>query len=187
MTAKLEILELLESIRPDGRCDDCLSAELDIKPRQTVNMICRPLHAAGKIARDRATCSACGKFKLVNALRSAAEPRPVDAKKPAPVRPAPVAAADVERSRTDLVRICRAIWQRTQKGEAPRSISAVINQLRASGALPQHQASLMLTLCNLRNVHVYENFALGPHENAIAVHAAAAIAEWWASQNKEKA
>jgi hypothetical protein len=89
---------------------------------------------------------------------------------------------DVERARTDIVRICRTVWQRSQTSEAPRSISAVIIQLRSAGALPQHQANLMLTLCNLRNVHVYEDFRLGPHEIAIAAHAAAALSEWWQSE-----
>ena len=86
---------------------------------------------------------------------------------------------DVEKVRTDLVRICRALWLQTQNGEQPRSISVVINQLRSSGALPQHQANLMLTLCGLRNVHVYEGMQLGPHERAILAHAAAALFEWW--------
>jgi hypothetical protein len=95
-----------------------------------------------------------------------------------PTAPTP----DVESVRTDIVRICRALWLRSQQEEQPRSISVVITQLRSSGTVPQHQANLMLTLCNLRNVHVYEELPLGVHEKAILTHAAAALAEWWAKQ-----
>lgn len=183
MTNKLVVLELLESIKPDGRCDDCLSDELGIKPRQKINLICRPLHETGTISRLKAACPRCGKVKLVNTLAAASDDqRVVPRSPPVQVKTTTVSAPDVEKVRTDLVRICRAIWQRTQLTEQPRSISVVINQLRSSGALPQHQANLMLTLCGLRNVHVYEEMPLGAHERAILTHAAAAIDEWWESE-----
>ena len=86
MTYKQDILELLQAVRPDGRCDDCLSDELGIKPRQAVNMACRPLHESGTTTRLKAVCSRCGKDKLVNTLaapndfqrvtRAAAPPAP---------------------------------------------------------------------------------------------------------------
>jgi len=186
MSAKVEILELLEAVHPEGRCDDCLSTELNIKPRQSVNIVCRPLHAAGKITRMKDACSLCGKVKLVNTLTTAGVIRQVEPRSAEPRRQVGRAPEiDIERARTDIVRMCRAIWQRSQSGEAPRSISAVILQLRTVGALPQHHANLMLTLCNLRNVHVYEDFRLGPHENAIAFHASAALSEWWASAGND--
>ena len=85
----------------------------------------------------------------------------------------------MEKTRTDIVHICRALWQGSQVGDAPRSISALINQLRNSGVIPNHEANMMLTLCNLRNVHVYEELTLGPRETAIAVNAESIVAEWW--------
>ena len=181
MSNTLVVLELLETVKPDGRCDDCLSDELNITPRQTVNQICRPLHDAGRVSRLKATCSRCGKVKLVNTMVAPSDYMRV-APRAAAGQGAPSAAPkvpDVEKVRTDLVRICRALWLQTQNGEQPRSISVVINQLRSSGALPQHQANLMLTLCGLRNVHVYEEMQLGTHERAILAHAAAALFEWW--------
>lgn len=67
-TIARKVLHRLEALRPDGRCDDCLSVELDIVPRQAVNMVCRPLQASGVTARRKAVCSRCGRTKLVNAL-----------------------------------------------------------------------------------------------------------------------
>jgi hypothetical protein len=184
MSNTLILLELLESVKPDGRCDDCLSEELSITPRQKVNQICRPLHEAGRIVRLKATCSRCGKVKLVNTLVAANDYYKVAPKSGQPVaRNISAADIDIEKTRTELVRICRTLWQRSQSEEQPRSISVVINQLRSSGVLPNHQASLMLTLCNLRNVHVYEEITLGDHERAIAFHAVAIIGEWWAAES----
>lgn len=182
MTAKLEILELLENIRPDGRCDDCLSQELDIKPRQSVNIVCRSLNDEGRISRLRAACSLCGKVKLVNTLASPTQFQRVEERVGRRETEARPSDFDLEHARTDIVRICRSIWQRTQSAEMPRSISVVINQLRAAGALSHLHASLMLTLCSLRNAHVYEGASLGTHEMAVASHTAAALTEWWDSK-----
>lgn len=47
-------------------CDDCLSEELDINPRQQVNQLCRKLHSEGLIDRASGQCDFCRKDKLVN-------------------------------------------------------------------------------------------------------------------------
>jgi len=39
----------------------------------------------------------------------------------------------------------------------------------------------MLTLCNLRNVYVYENMQLGHREIDIATNALNIIQEWWSN------
>lgn len=47
-------------------CDDCLSDELDIKPRQQINQICRNLMKDGVLNREKRQCAGCSKEKLVN-------------------------------------------------------------------------------------------------------------------------
>jgi len=88
-------------------------------------------------------------------------------------------------SRAD-VRICRALWQETKPGEPPRSLAALINGLKGHAILPSHQANIMLTVCDLRNVHVYEGLELQTREMAVAVNATAIITDWWARQSGEK-
>lgn len=51
------------------RCDDCLSKDAGVKPRQQVNQICRELENAGALTRAERTCPPCGSFKIVNRLR----------------------------------------------------------------------------------------------------------------------
>ncbi len=189
MSNTLDLLELLENISPSGRCDDCLSTELGIQPRQTVNIICRRFREAKKIERFKASCSLCGKVKLINTLASPSSYGTIDTKKrkastesTSKTEPAP--PIDVEKTRTDIVHICRKLWQRTQTSEWPRSISAVIGQLRSNGEIPNHQANMMLTLCNLRNVHVYEDIELGRREMTIAVNAAGIVTDWWLAKQE---
>lgn len=178
MTDSILVLELLDDIKPRGRCDDCLSEELDIRPRQTINQICRTLYAAQSIARVRAECARCGKVKITNSrsdfpavrlpVSGATSPRSVGSH-----------SLDIEKVRTEIVQICRELWRETQSAPASHSISITINTLKNSGTLPSHQANLMLTLCNLRNVHVYEGLQLGLREMTIADNARELVVEWW--------
>src|SRR3954471_3295520 len=66
------ILELLDDISPEAYCDDCISAELDIQPRQQVNQVCRSLEATRQIQRTRSPCRKCGKTKITNTRRPVA-------------------------------------------------------------------------------------------------------------------
>jgi len=47
-------------------CDDCLSDELNIKPRQQVNQICNNLMKKGFLNRVVRQCESCSKYKLIN-------------------------------------------------------------------------------------------------------------------------
>ena len=67
LSSKERILEVLEKVS-NGICDDCLSRESQVFPRQQVNSICRELSNAGKIERKKASCSICSKSKLLNSL-----------------------------------------------------------------------------------------------------------------------
>lgn len=191
MTHIDSILELLDAIAPGAYCDDCLSTELAIQPRQTVNQIGRRLAAGGQTTRETGTCISCSKQKVVNSLVAKGPATRGKAstvvnegrEQKEPQLNAPVTTDfDVEHARTDVVRICSEIWRKHKQGPAPHSISVLINSLRADEFLPTHQANMMLTLCGLRNVYVYENVKIGPRETEIARRAASIIEEWWAMQ-----
>jgi len=53
-----------------GLCDDCLSNQLDIHPRQTVNKLCSKPGCG--IVRGRGICVVCGKVKVLNRLDTTA-------------------------------------------------------------------------------------------------------------------
>ncbi len=44
-------------------CDDCLSKNCDIIPRQTVFQVCTKLNSQGLIERDKTFCNGCGGHK----------------------------------------------------------------------------------------------------------------------------
>jgi hypothetical protein len=184
MPDRAPVLELLEEIRPRGYCDDCLSIELDIQPRQAVNQICRALFAAKSIERAKANCDRCGKEKIINVRnhRAAADVTPKRRVSSELSR-----SLDIEKTRTQVVQICRELWRRTQADSPSHSISATIIALKNKGALPTHQANMMLTLCGLRNVHVYEGLVLGPREILIASNARELVLDWWSKQQENPA
>lgn len=59
---------ILEAVQRPGSalCDDCLSASLNIRPRQQVNRRARDLAKHGRLDRREGDCTACGRTKLVN-------------------------------------------------------------------------------------------------------------------------
>jgi len=88
---------------------------------------------------------------------------------------------DLEHARNDVVRLCARLWRSTQEGDPPRSMSAAIVHLRSCGIIPYVTASLMLTLCAIRNASVYSDWRPNAHELEAGRHALAAIETWWAS------
>jgi len=66
VTNRKAILDYLSNERSSFFCDDCLSEELSIEPRQQVNQICRQLLSEGAIERFKQSCDGCCKIKLVN-------------------------------------------------------------------------------------------------------------------------
>ena len=58
-------------------------------------------------------------------------------------------------------------------------MSALINTLRKEELLPKHQANMMLTLSNLRNVYVYDQVEMGHNEVSVASAAWNIVSEWW--------
>ena len=60
------VKDFLNQKNGKGYCDDCLSDVLKIRPRQTINQLCRHLQDEHKISRIKAECNQCGKLKLIN-------------------------------------------------------------------------------------------------------------------------
>jgi hypothetical protein len=67
MSNRDNILKFLTN-KPDGACDDCVSAKADVSPRQQVNQICNQLQKQGRVKRKLEICSTCNRFKKVNTL-----------------------------------------------------------------------------------------------------------------------
>jgi hypothetical protein len=179
MSSGALIQELLDDLTPQTRCDDCLSDELTIRPRQTVNQLCRLLAAQNRISRARATCTRCGKLKTSNSSNSSpshAHIAPRREKEKAKLRPL---RFDIEKCRTEVVQVCRELWRSSKSKDPPRSVSQLINVLRNDGLLPSHPANMMLTLCGLRNVYVYEALEFSDKELLIAKTAHEIVQDWW--------
>jgi len=187
------ILEFLEVNRSGRYCDDCLSSHLGITPRQQVNQISNRLQRQGAIQRERGLCSLCSRHKIVNGFEPSGPEAPQRESRREP--PATVEVPDslgqpridVEKVRTRIVRMCRDLWRSQKGGDPPTSISAVINILKDDGLLPRHEANMMLTLCHLRNVYVYECIRMGPSERAVAQGAYNIVTKWWESLGADSA
>ena len=60
------VIEFLELHQPKPYCDDCISNETRIEPRQQVNQICNRLSNQGISIRRDVNCTICGKLKKCN-------------------------------------------------------------------------------------------------------------------------
>ena len=52
--------------RLGAMCDDCLSSATMVKPRQTINILCRKLEQQTVLTRRKEVCPRCGVVKIVN-------------------------------------------------------------------------------------------------------------------------
>ena len=175
MTNTDVILEYLDEISPQVACDDCLSAETGVQPRQQVYQICTRLASSGAIDRRRAVCDLCGRPKYTSKTASrvdhSATTATEDSSSQEPI--------DIEKIRTEVVQMCLSAWRNVHREPPPRSVSKLVCQLRDEGHLPGHMANMILTLCNLRNIYVYENMPLGTNERLVAQGAWAIVQEQW--------
>ena len=93
---------------------------------------------------------------------------------------------DIEKIRTQIVHICQEVSKQVKlDSPLPRGIAGIINVLKDEKLVPRHQANMMLTLCGLRNVYVWDGVRLGPHERAVASAAWDIVKEWW-DKNRNK-
>ncbi len=60
---------IIHSLSKDTpQCDDCLSKQTGITPRQAVNKRCRALEKERQVARREELCPGCGRYKIVNRI-----------------------------------------------------------------------------------------------------------------------
>lgn len=91
----------------------------------------------------------------------------------------PSVGFDLERARNTVVKICMHLWRATQEGDPPRVIAATVHHLRTCELIPYVTASLMLTVCAIRNASVYSEWRPSTDETAVARYAFASILSWW--------
>ncbi|MEL1135063.1 hypothetical protein AAC978_07745 [Desulfitobacterium sp. THU1] len=69
MAQKDVVLDFLQQ-HPCIFCDDCLSRETKIEPRQTIFQLCTALYNQELIERDKLECSVCGKIKKASRAKT---------------------------------------------------------------------------------------------------------------------
>lgn len=183
------IVEFLESVGR-GCCDDCISRETGVKPRQQVNQICRRLEEQGKIVREEGRCALGDHRKKLSIVADALRHTPV----------APAAAAQsvelpssrqkgppvaIEHLYNQLDRFCKAVWAKHESTTAPDTLNALISTLSKHGIVPRHQANMMHTIRKLRNLYVHEHVGIGTKETVMVQAAWDIIREWAESHESE--
>lgn len=64
--------KIVDALSRSPLCDDCLSRECMIRPRQQVNQKCAYLLQVGQLIREKELCPQCGRMKLVNRIKDEA-------------------------------------------------------------------------------------------------------------------
>jgi hypothetical protein len=183
------ILEFLEHNRRGKYCDACIAAKTRIGPSKQVNTICNQLSKRGTLLRGDGSCTACRGSKTINVLAPAGAAPARHVRKRAATR-TPTASArsararahqlGIEEMRTGIVRICQELCRKAKIEVAPNDGPAgIISVLKEEQLVPRHEANMMHTICNLRNVYVWEQVELGPNEQAVAAAAWKIVLAWW--------
>ncbi len=184
------ILEFLERF-PSGVCDDCVSRETGIEPRQQVNQLSRLMEQRRALARRRDRCASCGKVKLVNVPWVRADETGINTSLRGVTMPAAAPTQDratagsIEAFRNHLDRFCKALAQKHKGPAGKNHLAALILALTDQGIVPMHQANMMHTIRSLRNAYVHEHIRMGSREMAIAQAAWDIIREWAEREEKE--
>ncbi len=77
-----------------------------------------------------------------------------------------------------IVRKCRDLWENKYKENPQFGITHMIKTLRDDGIIQKHQANMMFTLVNLRNLYVYDRLELETDEKFVAYHAWKIVKRW---------
>jgi hypothetical protein len=183
------VLEFLEHNRRGKFCDACISAKAGIKPLRQVNTICSRLSKRGTVLRGDGSCSGCRANRVTNVLAPAGAAPVRHVRRATAARPAKAAprasrpsapALGIEEMRTGIVRICQELCRKAKIEMAPNDGPAgILAVLKEEQLIPRHQANMMHTICNLRNVYVWEQVDLGPDEHAVAEAAWRIVLAWW--------
>jgi len=184
------ILEFLERF-PEGVCDDCISRETGVKPRQQVNQICRQRERRETIKRRKDRCALCRQTKTVNVIRRGASAPEVAI--PARTAQGPgdastvyqAEAASIEALWKHLDRFCKALVDKHRISNGKKGLAVLISTLTDRGAVPMHQANMMHTIRGLRNAYVHDDMPMGKRETLIAQAAWDIIREWGESHEEE--
>ncbi len=183
------ILEFLEHNRRGKYCDACIAAKTRIGPSKQVNTICNQLSKRGTLLRADGSCTACRASRTINVLAPAGAGPARHVRKRVTTR-TPKASArttraldhglGIEEMRTGIVRICQELCRKGNIEMSPNDGPAgIIGTLKDEELIPRHQANMMHTICNLRNVYVWEQVELGPNEQAVASAAWKIVLAWW--------
>jgi len=111
MTHKDRIKEALKT--RGAMCDDCLSAETKIKPRQAVNIACRALALDGLLVRSKDVCPRCRATKLTNRVKASSalvDHDEIEKSNLAPYRKESVKDHDVEALSEDEIKQVLVDW-----------------------------------------------------------------------------
>lgn len=169
------ILDYLGEVFPGKICDDCLSEELDIYPRQQVNQICRRFVDEGNIGRNQEICSSCHKSKLVNSIVV----KPSLSKDTfTKTRVSPRLEVNLYEVRRKILSACQNLWKTKFNQTPSASLPAMVNELKQYEIIPPHQANMMLTLNGLRNSFEHDGLELGEEEVLIANNAWKIVDRW---------
>lgn len=181
-TSKERILETLEN-SPDGLCDDCLSLQANVLPRQQVNTIARILFSAGTIKRERGKCPGCEKTKYLNALTplfpmSALE----DASETIETTPEPIDPAEkLDSMRRGIIGFLNKL-DPTRSNDAEsrgrETVSEKIHRLFEANIIPPNIHILIRTLNAFRNLSVYDGYVVSPKEIKIINETWAVVVDW---------
>ena len=184
------ILEFLER-SPKGACDDCISRETRVEPRQQVYQICQRMEQRRTIMRRKGRCPLCGHTKTVSVITAgASEPEAVESRR-APQSPVEVStrcqseAVSIEALRNHLDRFCKILVEKHKFPNGKNGLAALISALSDRGIVPLHQANMMHTIRGLRNAYVHDHIAMDAREAAIAQAAWDIIREWAELRERE--
>jgi uncharacterized protein YutE (UPF0331/DUF86 family) len=168
MTNRDLILEVLENT-PSGLCDDCLSEKSNVKPRQTINMTCRPLAKAGILIRQKSYCSGCEKSKITNKLTKG-----INNSFAKVATKSLLSDIDVVALQRQLIKLLDHFDLTGEKD----SISQRIGKLRDKGVIPGNITVCMRSINGFRNLVIHEDYKLNDNEKKIVELAWITIQKW---------
>jgi hypothetical protein len=180
LSSKERILDVLESV-PNGICDDCLSEQTQVRPRQQVNSICRSLSNSGKAKREKALCPSCNKIKVLNMLVTGEAGK---GSVPSGLSVGETVLAYGAGERLDSIRreIIRTFNKIDPVKKLPiepkETFSDRLARLHNQGKVPNSISVTIRFLNAFRNLAVYENCNIKPDELALIDEAWKLVRSW---------
>ena len=188
LSSKERVIECLESM-PEGICDDCLSKQSKVYPRQQVNSICRNLSDIGKVKREKVICPLCCKLKTSNFL-FAGEAAPSFVSVGKALREPALAYGASERLdsiRREIIGILNKVdpVRKAQAGNR-ETFSERLSGLQSEGRVPNTICTVIRLINSFRNLAVYESCILGSEELAFLEEAWRLVGGWWSKMENRQ-